>query len=159
MTSIAQQACMSYRPQRTCSSGTPFFSCTKASDANSELKKPRRRTLACSPLSRQLRRLRSQVCHDVPWQLPRPTPHGAVCDGCIPSACCKSDRDVQPDGAISTLEVSCRRCRQQANDAPAPRRPKEHHVHDILYFVKTAFKERGLEKLNEMDVVNKEAFK
>lgn len=39
------------------------------------------------------------------------------------------------------------------------RRPKEHHVHDILYFVKSAFKERALEKLNEMDVVNKEAFK
>ncbi|KAF8559129.1 UBC-like protein [Imleria badia] len=40
-----------------------------------------------------------------------------------------------------------------------PWRPKEHHVHDILYFVKTAFKERALDKLNEMDVVNKEAFK
>jgi len=40
-----------------------------------------------------------------------------------------------------------------------PWRPKEHHVHDILYFVKTAFKERALGKLNEMDVVNKEAFK
>ena len=40
-----------------------------------------------------------------------------------------------------------------------PRRPKEHHVHDILYFVKTAFKQRALDKLNEMDVVNKEAFK
>lgn len=39
------------------------------------------------------------------------------------------------------------------------RRPKEHHVHDVLYFVKSAFKEHALEKLNEMDVVNKEAFK
>lgn len=38
-------------------------------------------------------------------------------------------------------------------------RPKEHHVHDILYFVKTAFKECALEKLNEIDVVNREAFK
>ncbi|KAN0097608.1 hypothetical protein V8E55_002054 [Tylopilus felleus] len=40
-----------------------------------------------------------------------------------------------------------------------PWRPKEHHVHNVLYFVKTAFKERALDKLNEMDVVNKEAFK
>jgi len=40
-----------------------------------------------------------------------------------------------------------------------PWRPKEHHVHDILYFVKTAFKECSLEKLNELDVLNKEAFK
>ncbi|KAI9574838.1 UBC-like protein [Boletus coccyginus] len=40
-----------------------------------------------------------------------------------------------------------------------PWRPKEHHVHDVLYFVKTAFKERALDKLDEMDVVNKEAFK
>lgn len=31
-TSIALQACMSHRPQRACSSGTSFFSCTKASD-------------------------------------------------------------------------------------------------------------------------------
>jgi len=40
-----------------------------------------------------------------------------------------------------------------------PWRPKEHRIHHILYFVKTAFKECALEKLNEMDVVNKEAFK
>ncbi|KAF8450695.1 ubiquitin-conjugating enzyme/RWD-like protein [Boletus edulis BED1] len=40
-----------------------------------------------------------------------------------------------------------------------PWRPKEHHVHDMLYFVKTAFKGHALDRLNEMDVVNKEAFK
>lgn len=51
------------------------------------------------------------------------------------------------------------RCKQQANNVPVRPRPKEHHVHDILYFVKTAFKERALDKLNEMDAVNKEAFK
>ncbi|KAH0839769.1 hypothetical protein J3R83DRAFT_711 [Lanmaoa asiatica] len=101
-------------------------------------------------LSRQLRRLRSQVCHDVSRQLSGSTPYGALRDGRVPPTCCESDRDVQLDGAVSTLE---------ADNVLAPRRPKEHHVHDILYFVKTAFKERALEKLNELDVVNKEAFK
>ncbi|KAG9317309.1 hypothetical protein JVU11DRAFT_1507 [Chiua virens] len=40
-----------------------------------------------------------------------------------------------------------------------PWRPKEHHVHDILFFIKAAFKDGALKKVNEMDVVNKEAFK
>ncbi|KIJ20000.1 hypothetical protein PAXINDRAFT_160656 [Paxillus involutus ATCC 200175] len=40
-----------------------------------------------------------------------------------------------------------------------PWRPKEHHVHDILHFIKVAFKEPALDKLDEMDAVNKEAFK
>ncbi|KIJ70586.1 hypothetical protein HYDPIDRAFT_77782 [Hydnomerulius pinastri MD-312] len=40
-----------------------------------------------------------------------------------------------------------------------PWRPKEHHVHDILHFIKVAFKEPHLDRLNEIDAINKEAFK
>ncbi|KAF8845755.1 UBC-like protein [Paxillus ammoniavirescens] len=40
-----------------------------------------------------------------------------------------------------------------------PWRPKEHHIHDILHFIKVAFKEPTLDKLDEIDAVNKEAFK
>ncbi|KAG6336610.1 hypothetical protein ID866_2486 [Astraeus odoratus] len=40
-----------------------------------------------------------------------------------------------------------------------PWRPKEHRLHDILHFVKAMFKGQALERINELDVVNKEAFK
>ena len=58
-------------------------------------------------LSRRLRRLRSQVCHDIPRQLSRSTSYGALRNGRIPPARRESDRDAQLDGTISTLEVSC----------------------------------------------------
>jgi len=57
-------------------------------------------------LSRRLCRLRPQVCHGVPRQLPRSTSYGALRDGRIPPARCESDRGAQLDGTISTLEVS-----------------------------------------------------
>ncbi|KAH7887760.1 UBC-like protein [Phlebopus sp. FC_14] len=40
-----------------------------------------------------------------------------------------------------------------------PWRPKEHHVHDVLHFIKAAFKSTLLDKLSEVDSVNKEALK
>ncbi|KAF9462621.1 UBC-like protein [Collybia nuda] len=40
-----------------------------------------------------------------------------------------------------------------------PWRPKEHHVFDILHYVKAAFKKHALDKLQETDCLNKEAFR
>lgn len=40
-----------------------------------------------------------------------------------------------------------------------PWRPTEHRVHDILHFTKALFKVTVLDHINELDVVNKEAFK
>ncbi|KAI6119364.1 UBC-like protein [Pisolithus croceorrhizus] len=37
--------------------------------------------------------------------------------------------------------------------------PTEHRVHDILHFMKALFKAPVLDRINELDVVNKEAFK
>ncbi|KAL4075881.1 ubiquitin-conjugating enzyme/RWD-like protein [Scleroderma citrinum] len=39
-----------------------------------------------------------------------------------------------------------------------PWRPKEHRVHDLLHFLKAMFKVTVLDHINELDVVNKEAF-
>jgi hypothetical protein len=36
--------------------------------------------------------------------------------------------------------------------------PKEHHVFDILHYIKAAFKKHTLDKINESDCLNKEAF-
>ncbi|KAG6861596.1 hypothetical protein C0995_014503 [Termitomyces sp. Mi166 len=38
-------------------------------------------------------------------------------------------------------------------------RPKEHHVFDILHYIKAAFKKKGLDELEESDCLNKEAFR
>jgi hypothetical protein len=38
-------------------------------------------------------------------------------------------------------------------------RPKEHQIHHILHFIKSTLKESTLDKLQEPDVLNKEAFK
>jgi hypothetical protein len=38
-------------------------------------------------------------------------------------------------------------------------RPKEHHVFDVLHYIKAAFKKHALDKLNESDCLNKEAFR
>lgn len=38
-------------------------------------------------------------------------------------------------------------------------RPKEHHVFDILHYIKAAFKKHALDKINESDCFNKEAFR
>ncbi|KAF8231902.1 UBC-like protein [Tricholoma matsutake] len=40
-----------------------------------------------------------------------------------------------------------------------PWRPKEHHVFDILHYIKAAFKKHALDKINESDCFNKEAFR
>jgi len=39
-----------------------------------------------------------------------------------------------------------------------PWRPKEHHVFDVLHYIKAAFKKHALDKLKEPDCLNKEAF-
>lgn len=38
-------------------------------------------------------------------------------------------------------------------------RPKEHHVFDVLHFLKTAFKKHALDGIKESDCLNKEAFR
>ena len=38
-------------------------------------------------------------------------------------------------------------------------RPKEHHVFDILHWVKAAFKRVQLDRLQEKDCLNKDAFR
>jgi len=40
-----------------------------------------------------------------------------------------------------------------------PWKPKEHQIHHILHFIKSTLKEPTLDKLQEPDVLNKEAFK
>lgn len=37
--------------------------------------------------------------------------------------------------------------------------PKEHHVFDILHYIKAAFKKHALDKIHESDCLNKEAFR
>ncbi|KAG8806039.1 hypothetical protein FRC17_005204, partial [Serendipita sp. 399] len=37
--------------------------------------------------------------------------------------------------------------------------PKEHHVFDVLFWIKSAFKKRALDQLKEKDCLNKEAFR
>jgi len=38
-------------------------------------------------------------------------------------------------------------------------RPREHHVFDVLFWVKSAFKKHALDQLKEKDCLNKEAFR
>ncbi|KAG8908512.1 hypothetical protein FRB99_005872 [Tulasnella sp. 403] len=40
-----------------------------------------------------------------------------------------------------------------------PWRPREHHVFDVLYWIKSAFKKHALDQLTEKDCLNKEAFR
>ncbi|KAH7914236.1 UBC-like protein [Hygrophoropsis aurantiaca] len=40
-----------------------------------------------------------------------------------------------------------------------PWRPKEHHIFDVLHWIKASFKKSVLDKLNDFDCLNKEAFK
>jgi len=40
-----------------------------------------------------------------------------------------------------------------------PWRPKEHHVFDVLHWVKAAFKKHALDEVKEPDCLNKEAFR
>lgn len=40
-----------------------------------------------------------------------------------------------------------------------PWRPKEHHVYDILYYIKASFKKHALDQIKEGDCLNKEAFR
>lgn len=40
-----------------------------------------------------------------------------------------------------------------------PWRPKEHHVFDILHWIKAAFKKKALDGLKDFDCLNKEAYK
>jgi len=40
-----------------------------------------------------------------------------------------------------------------------PWRPKEHHVFDVLHWVKAAFKKHALDTIKESDCLNKEAFR
>ena len=37
--------------------------------------------------------------------------------------------------------------------------PKEHHVFDVLHWVKAAFKKHALDDIKESDCLNKEAFR
>jgi hypothetical protein len=38
-------------------------------------------------------------------------------------------------------------------------RPKEHHVYDILYYIKASFKKHALDQIKEGDCLNREAFR
>lgn len=38
-------------------------------------------------------------------------------------------------------------------------RPKEHHVFDVLHWIKVAFKKHALDQFEESDCYNKEAFR
>lgn len=38
-------------------------------------------------------------------------------------------------------------------------RPKEHHVYDVLHWLKAAFKKHALDEIKEIDCSNKEAFR
>ncbi|KAI0315978.1 ubiquitin-conjugating enzyme/RWD-like protein [Amylostereum chailletii] len=40
-----------------------------------------------------------------------------------------------------------------------PWRPKEHHVYDVLHFIKAAFKKHALDDVKDHDCLNKEAFR
>ncbi|KAI9447987.1 UBC-like protein [Lactarius indigo] len=40
-----------------------------------------------------------------------------------------------------------------------PWRPKEHHVYDILYYIKASFKKHTLDQIKEGDCLNREAFR
>ncbi|KAF8914585.1 ubiquitin-conjugating enzyme/RWD-like protein [Mucidula mucida] len=40
-----------------------------------------------------------------------------------------------------------------------PWRPKEHHVFDVLHYIKSAFKKAVLDKITEADCLNKEAYR
>jgi len=40
-----------------------------------------------------------------------------------------------------------------------PWRPKEHHVFDVLHWIKAAFKKHALDGVKELDCLNKEAFR
>ncbi|KAL0949951.1 hypothetical protein HGRIS_009974 [Hohenbuehelia grisea] len=40
-----------------------------------------------------------------------------------------------------------------------PWRPKEHHVFDVLHWVKAAFKRQALDQIKDFDCLNKEAFR
>jgi ubiquitin-protein ligase len=40
-----------------------------------------------------------------------------------------------------------------------PWRPNEHHVYDILYYIKGSFKKHTLDQIKESDCLNKEAFR
>jgi hypothetical protein len=41
----------------------------------------------------------------------------------------------------------------------APFRPKEHHVYNILYAVRSAFKKYRLDQIKEADAWNKESYR
>ncbi|TFY75904.1 hypothetical protein EWM64_g8107 [Hericium alpestre] len=40
-----------------------------------------------------------------------------------------------------------------------PWRPKEHHVYDVLHWIKAAFKKHALDEIKEIDCLNKEAYR
>lgn len=42
---------------------------------------------------------------------------------------------------------------------PSLGRPKEHHVFDVLFWIKSAFKKQALDQIKEKDCLNKEAFR
>lgn len=52
-----------------------------------------------------------------------------------------------------------KRVADSAAGADALGRPKEHHIFDVLHWIKASFKKHALDEVKEVDCLNKEAFR
>jgi hypothetical protein len=108
---------------------------------------------------RLLRRLHTQISVRISCQLPGAATCCAVPVRCIPSIDLSKKRRLQPCSSISALEVSSLISEAAELYDHRSCRPKEHHVFDVLHWVKAAFKKHALDEMKASDCLNKEAFR
>ncbi|CAK5275655.1 unnamed protein product [Mycena citricolor] len=105
-----------------------------------------------------------QVPTHVPGELPRQPACGAVRDGRrVPPAHLAEVGDLQSGAALPAVAVSVTYVWYldwiELNCIDVLHRPKEHHIFDVLHWIKAAFKKHALDEIKEADCLNKEAYR
>ena len=125
--------------------------------------------------SRVLRRLDTQVSNHFPQRLSRETACCTVFDGwlvrssaymqqsdlssSLPPTDFSANWRIQLVTSVPPLAVGSPLSNYSRYTSHFAFRPKEHHVFDVLHFLKTAFKKHALDAIKESDCLNKEAYR
>jgi hypothetical protein len=109
--------------------------------------------------TRLLCRCGLEISSDLSCRLSREPACGPVCDRCIPSLDRPTGWSFQPFASLSPMAVHAYRFACLWFTDERLLRPKEHHVFDILHYIKAAFKKHALDKISASDCLNKEAFR
>jgi hypothetical protein len=109
--------------------------------------------------ARLLHRLHPKVSFDVSSQLPRTTANSALHHRCLSSAHFSSRWNLQPRSQVQSLAVCHIATLGSFMASFCLASPNEHHVYDVLYYIKGSFKKHTLDQIKESDCLNKEAFR